>query len=237
MLRAGLYVDGLNLYHGLDDLIKSRAVPQPHHLKWVSLRELGEQIIAIDQKLNGVSGKLEVVHYFSAWSKHLNRFRSPGEPTTFGKQQIYVRALNATKTTTHMANFTAQSKECRAPRGNGAICGHRWVRHEEKQSDVGLAVQMMEDALTGSIDTFYMLSGDTDLIPVLRSFRRLFSGSNKRLVCVAPPGRATPTEMQLLVDDQITLKERNIANCLLPASLIALDGSKIRRPKDYDPPP
>jgi len=117
-----------------------------------------------------------------------------------------------------------------------SICGHVWLRHEEKQSDVALAVRMIEDAYEGEIGTFYMLSCDTDHMPTLRMFQKKFASKGKRLVCVAPPSRSMPTEMQGHSNASITLKPANIKACLLPAMLVARDGSKIRRPADYTPP-
>ena len=237
MKRAALYVDGYNLYHGLDDFIATSPHPRPHYLKWVSLWALGEEITRIDNKISKSSGTLSSVDYFSAWARHLDRPRASGEPTAFGKQQIYVRALEATKVNLHMAAFTSKKMTCRGQRPNNQICGHTWYRHEEKQSDVGVAVRILEDAYEDKFDTFYMLSGDTDLLPTLRCFNAKFAPKGKRLVCVAPPSRATPTEMQGLVSGAITLRPVNIKSCLLPSSLLALDGTKIRRPKDYAPPP
>lgn len=232
MQRAGLYVDGFNLYHGIDDLV-TRSISRPHHYKWLSLKALGELVLALDQKRTKAQSQLAQVRYFSAWARHLHRPGAPGEPTTFGKQQVYERALRATGVVTYMADFKPKHIRCKGPHPHRAVCGHTWTRHEEKQSDVAIAVHLLEDVFCDLIDHCYVLSGDTDLLPALRILRTRFP--QKRVVCVTPPGRPTPTEIQRLVDATITLREANLGSCLLPGELKSDDGSLIRRPRAYDP--
>ncbi len=47
------------------------------------------------------------------------------------------------------------------------MCGTQDYRFQEKGVDVGLAVDMVKDALLGEVDEIALISSDTDLIPAI----------------------------------------------------------------------
>ena len=66
-------------------------------------------------------------------------------------------------------------------------CGAQWVAHAEKETDVNIGLFMMNEAHKDSYDRGLLLSGDSDLAPVIRMMRSEFPEKPLRLI--SPPGR------------------------------------------------
>jgi uncharacterized LabA/DUF88 family protein len=64
------------------------------------------------------------------------------------------------------------------------FCGYRWIGYEEKETDVSIAVTLVEDAVQDSYDTAFLISGDSDLRPAVAAVKRL--RPEKRIVAVFP---------------------------------------------------
>jgi hypothetical protein len=122
--RVAFFVDGFNLYHAIDDLKRQ-------DLKWLSLRELAQSYI------HQPGEKLVKVVYFSAlatWDKQKR-----------ARHMEYIKALEATGVETNIAHFKKAQKYCIRQQ-------RRCVFYEEKQSDVALAIMVLDDAHRGLFD-------------------------------------------------------------------------------------
>ena len=106
----------------------------------------------------------------------------------------YLDALEAycALTTTHIGRFQHKHHRCHA-------CQQKWTSYEEKESDVSLGVQLVEDTALGMMDEAWIVSGDSDMAPAVRSARRIAAqqGRALRLVAVFPPRRSSHTLSQL----------------------------------------
>ena len=111
--RLIAYVDGFNLYYGLHDLAGTR-------LLWLDLGKLAEDLRP--------RSDVVCVRYFTA--PVLN------QPKAASRQQEYQDALVAVHgdriAITH-GRYQAKTRTCRA-------CGATWTAHEEKETDVNIAV-------------------------------------------------------------------------------------------------
>ncbi|MFP4003918.1 MAG: hypothetical protein ACLFV8_09090, partial [Alphaproteobacteria bacterium] len=74
----------------------------------------------------------------------------------------------------------------------------RWRRYEEKQTDVGIGIHLINDAHLNRIDHGFVVSLDTDMLPAFRLFRHQFPAKN--ITCIAPPARTHHREIQRVVD-------------------------------------
>lgn len=208
MCRVSVYIDGFNLYHALDDL----AAP---HLKWLDLRELSERLVPAK------SEHVSSVKYVSAYAHHLPEKRK--------RHQVYVSALAANSVLAIMGHFKKKRVECPS-------CGHRWMKREEKETDVNIALHMLNDAFEDVYDKLILISNDSDLKPALEMIKRRFD--RKNIMVVAPPERHPSKDMQGVADEHRKLTRKTIEKCLLPGRIPCLDGgSPIIRPPEYDPPP
>ena len=203
MKRVNTYIDGFNLYHALDDL----HVP---HLKWLDLAALARSMLRKDEEICSV-------YYFSAFATWL--------PSAYARHRIYASALKHKGVQTIMGHFKNKPRSCMA-------CGAKWIGHEEKETDVHIAVRLVADALRDEFDRAIIISADSDLAPALRMVKAY--APEKELFVAAPPGRFGNARD---LAPRLEITKGRIAKCLLPAELLDDQGNAlVRRPTEYDPP-
>ena len=209
MIRVAAYIDGYNLYHAID------RTNQPH-LKWLDLWALCDRFVP------NLSARLTAVHYFSAYATWL--------PKQANRHRAYVAALEATGVISHMARFKEKDRRCPL-----SSCGHRWKGHEEKETDVHLALALLDHAYKDQYDRALIVSRDSDLVPAARMVRSAFP--SKEVFSVAPPGSGHSNDMLKVCDGKKhTIRRKHLAACLLPDRIPLPDGNEIVRPSRYDPP-
>ena len=199
--RTIAYIDGFNLYHAID------ALDQPH-LKWVNLWSLVASFLREGQEL-------VAVNYYSAYATWL--------PREFARHRQFTAALSRVGVSTHMSDFMTRTRSCFS-------CGATWESHEEKQTDVRMAVDMVSDALVDNFDMAVVITADSDLGPAVEKVRAV---PGKRLLMIAPPGRFSRARD---LGHNIVITRGRIARHLLPPQ-IDEDGRIVAtRPPAYDPP-
>ena len=161
------------------------------------------------------ASRLTKVHYFTAL------VQGPGHQ----HQLTYLDALAAhcKLTSLHVGRFQSKRLQCRS-------CGHTRISYEEKESDVSLAVQLVEDAAVDLFDHALVVSGDSDMTPAIKSVRRI--ASQKRLVAVFPPRRSSVT-LGHAVDATLQIFDRVPERHLLPDTVKADDGTALNRPSHW----
>lgn len=211
--RVICYVDGFNLYHAIDEM--TGLLKQPcNHLKWVDLWKLTEQFI--DHNFH----KVEAVHWFSAIKD--------GKPARALRHEAYQAALESVGVKPQMAHFKQKHARCRN-------CSQHFITHEEKESDVNLAVQLIADAYEGRFDQAFVISRDSDLTSPLRFIRKRFP--DKKLKVIAPPERKHSKELWAIATHRATIQKQHLEACLLPQQITKADGTLIcTRDARYDPP-
>lgn len=209
--RAALYVDGFNLYHAIDNL------GEPF-LKWLNLWALGERI------LPRKSQKLVRVVYCTAKKKD--------DPAKLRRHEEYISALRQYGVEVKLGHFIHDDMGCRQ-------CGHTWRAPSEKESDVNVAISLIDDAHRDIFDHAYLLTADSDQGATARLFKERFP--NKTLTSVVPPGQGASKSILSHASGKITITRDYIEDCLLPSILIEeVDGKqtlRFRRPPEYAPPP
>lgn len=211
--RVICYVDGFNLYHALDEMSHILGT-HCNHYKWLDLWKL--TTLFTDPKAHSV----EAVHWFSAIKE--------GNTPRMARHEAYHDALEATGVTPHMAHFKRKHIRCRN-------CSTTFIAHEEKETDVNLAVQLIADAYEDGFDQAFVISRDSDLTSPLRFIRKRFP--KKQLKVIAPPERKHSKELWAIATHRSTITEEHLKNALLPQTLLHGDGTTIitRDPK-YNPP-
>jgi len=209
-IRVAAFVDGFNLYHALRDLGRD-------HLKWLNLRLLCEHF-ARRPALSLVD-----VFYFSAYATW--------RPSSYRRHREYVRALQANGVTVVMGRFKGKDRWCWR-------CQAGWKDHEEKETDVNIALQLLLGGLRGRFDRALLVSGDSDLAPAVRLLRAEAPGVDVRIL--TPPGRLHSME---LVDAAGGLKcgrridPIHVERSLLPREVRDRTGRLVAsRPAEYEPP-
>lgn len=198
IVPVAAYVDGFNLYNGMHDARGRRGL-------WLDLESLLGSFLSANQKL-------VAVHYFTALVKGSGQER----------QQTYLDALQAHGgvTRTHVGRFQRKSIKCRK-------CQQSFESHEEKESDVSFGVQMVEDAAQGVCQQALIVSGDSDMMPAIRSVRRISPGT--RIVAVFPPRRSS-YDLQQSADATLHIWDKVPERHQLPNTVSFPTGTTVTRP-------
>lgn len=88
-------------------------------------------------------------------------------PPSCKNQTIYHEALKATGVKVEAGTVGKKSVKCK-------YCGKEYFRNSEKMVDVKMAVQMLDDAHHDRCDRFILVTGDSDLVPVIEKIRKEF---------------------------------------------------------------
>jgi len=203
-------VDGFNLYHAIGDL-------HQNHLKWLDLWKICENY-APPPRLELVG-----VFYFSAFATW--------KPDSYKRHREYVRALQTVGVKTVMGKFKEKDRKCFS-------CDSQWKDHEEKETDVNLALYLLIEAVKDSYDRALLITGDSDLAPAVRLVKREFP--NKDIRIIAPVGRNNSGDLVTAVGGQPHCRKMQLSHvkrALLPQTVSDTEGLTVAtRPTEYDPP-
>jgi uncharacterized LabA/DUF88 family protein len=194
-------VDGFNLYHGMKEQRGRR------HL-WLDHVALASKLRPRDEIID--------VRYFTAFVLD--------NADAAGRQQTYLEALKAQNPgvlTVVEGRYQRKRVHCRA-------CGAGWVSYEEKETDVNIAVALMEIAASVTVDTVLIVSADSDLCPAVRSARQV----NPQLTIVPafPPHRRSG-ELSALLPSAFTIGQTKLRQSQLPPVVKdSVTGVKYMRP-------
>lgn len=205
MPRAAVYIDGFNLYHAIDDL-------GANHLKWCNYWRLSEMLISAGETLTSVI--VATAHHpdFDKKTRH----------------QLFLAALRNVNVTVLLGHYVKEPRDCRG-------CGRVWQQPTEKESDINLAVALVDDAHMDLFDTAYLVTSDTDQAAAARLFARRFP--DKALVSVAPPGRSHSQHILAHCNGRaMTITPKMIEASLLPATVLGAGRAGVKRPPKYAPP-
>lgn len=204
--RVIAYVDGFNLYYGIRSKGWSR-------YRWLDVHALVAGFIRPPQELRQVL-------FFTA--------RSTTPADRYRRHTTYLNALQR-GTGVRVMEGTMQSRRRSCPR-----CGHAWNRNQEKQTDVSMAVAMMTAALDDHADEFFLLSADSDLVPVVRMVQERFG---IQVTVLDPPGRHS-TELAEAATRRLHIARPKLAQAQLPDPVVYRHrgrGRSIHRPGEWNP--
>ena len=93
-------------------------------------------------------------------------------------------------------------------------CGHKIHTHEEKETDVRIATQIVADAYQNNCDLAIVVSADSDMIPAIE----LAIESGHKVVIYFPPYQYSSNLASMASSKPVQLKqyESRFRQCLLP---------------------
>ncbi len=167
-------------------------------LKWTDLRVLCECFLQQDDELNDV-------YYFSAYLKHIQE--------KYQRHKTYVKALQYSKVTSILGKFKRKYAHCK-------ICKQKYQTWEEKQSDINIALKLLEDAFLNKYDKAFLLTADTDLVSTVKKIRQDY---NKKVILLVPPRRFNfSNELRQNVDYSYEIKKSHLKKSVLPNEIKGL---------------
>lgn len=205
MKRVIAYIDGFNLYYGLEEKRWKR-------FYWLNIQRLIQYLLKPDQKL-------ETTKYFTA-----QVISTPHDPDKARRQVFFLEALQTLPDfEIFYGHYLLKNQTCYA-------CGSNWIVHEEKMTDVNIAVEMLTDAFHDRFDMALLVSGDSDLCGPLEKIRQHFP--DKRVIIAFPPARES-VHLKRFADGSFIIGRRNIARSQFPDEVQKPDGIILRRPSTW----
>jgi uncharacterized LabA/DUF88 family protein len=209
--RTAFVVDGFNVYHSLVDASRALGLPDERGTKWLDLRGLCQSYLPIFGRRATLAG----VYYFSALANHLQQ----SHPGLTARHRHYTNVLRGTGVEVELGRFKKKFLTCPA-------CLKTIKRHEEKETDVAIAVKVLELFACDAADRVVLMTGDTDLAPAVRTAKRLYP---TREVCFAFPWNRKQAELAGLVATCISISREAYRAHQFPDPVV-IDGKSYAKP-------
>lgn len=177
MKRVVAIVDGLNLFHALEDL-------EPG-IEFVDLRRLVERLVKRPAE------QLISIRYFSALPSHL-------DGPTFAAREVYLENLKGSGIDVVFGRFSKRRLQC--PK-----CHQTFSTMHEKETDVAVATALLKVAYENQADSVLLFSTDTDLLPAIILAREIHVDLGITLISTAKNLRASYARTVNHVSGQIRL--------------------------------
>jgi hypothetical protein len=203
--RVAFYVDGFNLYHAVNDL-------GINYLKWNNLRALAQGLI------QSRSQELVRVVFCTAFY--------PGDTGKRARHERYIKAQKHFGVDVVLGHYVREDMECRD-------CGHAWKKPTEKETDINVALAVIDDAHMGIFDHALLVTNDSDQAATAKLFAQRFP--TKKLTTVCPPGRSHSKHLLDLTSGSVTLTRDHLEKSVMD-HMIHATGGLIVRPHEYAPP-
>ncbi|MBN1457296.1 MAG: NYN domain-containing protein [Sedimentisphaerales bacterium] len=188
MSRYCFYIDGFNVYYAL------QKKPAYHKYKWLNYRKLAESVIRSKDSIAGV-------FYFTtlvSW-----------KPGAVKRHEIYIKALRSAGVETIQGRFLKKEIRCHK-------CQQYFETHEEKQTDVNIALKIVSDAVDDLYDRALIISADSDLLPAIKTVHKL---APEKEIGVMLPIERSSVELRKNADFRYKMPKKLLENCQFPDDL------------------
>lgn len=165
-------------------------------MRWQNLKVLLQQFLTPGKE------ELGTIYYFSAIAEWL--------PSKALKHAEYISALKHEGIKVILGKFKAKEKKCQA------VCKKYFTSHEEKESDVNVAIFMLSDMLLNNCDMAYLVSGDSDMKPAVELIKKLCP--TKRLGLIIPPYQKA-ADLKSSVDFYKKIRRKHLIKALFPEEI------------------
>lgn len=184
-MRVACLVDGFNVYHSLCESIEEGA---PRKIKWLDLKSLCESHLSA---FNSKDAHLTDLFYFTS----LAVYRT--DATAVVRHKSYIKALQTTGFQVIYGIFKDKTVRCEAR------CGSEYIAHVEKQTDVNIALKILELFHLDKCDACLIVSGDGDLLNAVNTAKKLFPS---KILAVAFPFNRWNAELSRAANIRIKLE-------------------------------
>ena len=100
------------------------------------------------------------------------------------------------------------------------LCNHEYDTHEEKRTDVNIAMGLFEDGMKDLYDKAIIISGDSDLIPPITKIQENFP--DKKIGVIIPVGRKA-NELKDVADFSSKITKSRLLENLFPETIESSD--------------
>lgn len=209
-MRTTFLVDGFNLYHSI--IIAEKQTQTK--LRWLNVHSLCKSYLPNINK----NSQIEEIYYFSAYARH----RVSKDANTINRHQAYIKALKSTNVIVQLGHFKLKTNNC-------PNCQNVITKYEEKETDVAIAVKMMEFFHLKKADHIVLVTGDTDLVPVVKTVNALFG----KHVSMLYPFKRSHDAYSSLAYKTIKIKSNRYSQHQFDSPLPLSDGTTIYKPTSW----
>ena len=200
--RVIAYIDGFNLYFG----IKQNGW---NDILWLDVNSLAARLLMPTQQL------IETKYFTS---------RVRNNPGKEKRQTAYLEALQThTGIKIFYGHYQSYVETCRR-------CGHSYPYSNEKMTDVNIATELLSDAFNDRYDAALLVTGDSDLVPPIRSVHLNFPA--KRIVVGFPPNRFN-INVKNVAKGSFMIGRKSLKDSQLPEQVVKPNGHILQRPGSW----
>lgn len=207
MSRYCFYIDGFNVYYALNGDPSLKNFPYRKY-KWLNYRKLAESVIGKNDLITGV-------FYFTA----LVRWKTPD---VVYRHKQYIKVLRSVGVETIQGRFMNKEIKCHN-------CNKCFLTHEEKRTDVNIALKLLGDAFDDLYDKALIISADSDLLPVIQTVHKYFPGKE---IGVMFPINRTSFDLRQNADFRRKMRESILQDCQF-SDEVKVGSEIIKRPDSW----
>ena len=212
MTKVCFLVDGFNLYHST----KYAEGVTGSSTKWLDLKKLLFLYHSHYTEVAGNKISWGPIFYFTAYANH----RIPVDPDVVNRHKKLIECFKDSGVKVIVSQFKEKGARC-------PNCSHRWIKHEEKETDVAIALKLIEIFHNDWADLAVVVTGDTDLAPAVSTSSRLFP--DKQVIFAFPFGRKNKS-LKISAPQSFKIKCKAYTNNQFPDPYILSDGTQISKP-------
>jgi uncharacterized LabA/DUF88 family protein len=214
MNRTVVLVDGFNLYGSLNSLSRKNG----RGYKWLDLNSFFnsyKHLISPDCEINNI-------YFFTALQDYLAK----DKPDTIKRHKDYLKCLEDSGVLVKKGRF--KIKKVKYHNSECKVCLYK---HEEKETDVSIAIKMFELFHSNKCDTCIIVSGDSDLIPAIKTCKTCFPA--KKIIVFFPFCRSISKELKKISDRSIKISGNNYLKHQFTNPYSFSNGSTIAKPSNW----
>ncbi|MFH1997717.1 MAG: NYN domain-containing protein [Patescibacteria group bacterium] len=210
MKKVSFLIDGFNVYHSIKDIKRLTG----YSTKWLNLFSLCKSYL----HLFGKDATLEKIFYFSAIPYYLS-----SKPHKITRHKDYIKCLQSSGIHIELGRFKEKFVFCDK-------CKSMVLKHEEKETDVTIAIKVVELFLKNDCDTCVIVSGDTDLSPAVRKCKAIFPQKN---IIFAFPFNRKNKELLKISPNSFSISKKQYIKHQFANPITLATGQKINKPSSW----
>ena len=208
--RISFFIDGFNIYHSLKPYDTSSRRYLMHYNKYLWLN-----FMALAKRFTVKKDQLAEVFYFTA----LAYWR----PAAKARHEVFISALENEGVRVVKGNFKEKDRFCK-------FCGASYKYHEEKETDVNIALHLLNEAYQNTYDKAILVTTDTDLVPAITMAKHHFP--EKRFGVLFPIDRWS-SELSSACDFWLKIQKKDLKKCQFPEKVHLPNGIILERPATW----
>lgn len=234
---VNIYIDWFNLYYAIQKKIKDSSSWWRKEFQRCDFHKLFSHFLKEDEEINTIYffSAYRVwdqwvidrhIAYISALSNHNIRpilWKYLSKTNTYTKGKNPIEAILCDKTIESPLAYI------------DLLTSLSYWTYEEKETDVKIALQIVEDAFLGKYDHAYIISWDSDITPAIETVRKLVKQwviSSKLFSSILVPG-TKGKKIRKLCNYQYDITTKQMIDSVLPHNIIIDNTTTISIPKEW----